>query len=422
MNMNMNIIKTTKHLFIVCLLTLLTISKVSAGAESSARALGMGGAFSGLAKGVDAARYNPANLGFVDYQKKSIELFGIGANISNNSFTLADYNNYTGAFLSEADKSDILNKIPQEGLNFKANVHASALSFSIGAFAVSNEISGDSYININKDLINLILNGNTFADTISFEGTYSEAIAYATTSFSYGRTIYSMGTREIAIGASLKYITGLGIEQIVEMNGSAVTLMTGIEGQGKLIANSASGGSGYGLDLGASIKLNNSYTAGLSIKNLISSINWTSNPEEIGYIFNFDSVTIDNIDQDFVVADDYSKPIDPFTSSLPSVMVAGIAKTSGELLWAVDWEQGFSLTAGSSSKPRISAGVEWNKLKFLPLRTGFSIGGDRYTSFSAGSGLKFGFFHIDFAAVTGSSFSSGSSKGLIFAVSSGFTF
>ncbi len=361
--MKKNITDSTKLLLLVCLLLCPAFSNVKAGAESTARALGMGGAFSGLAGGVDAVRYNPANLGFADYQKKSVELFGIGVNISNNSFTLDDYNNYTGAFLTDGDKSDIMNKIPEEGLNFKANVHASALSFSVGAFALSNEVSGDSYVNINKDLVNLILNGNSFADTISFQGTYSEAIAYATTSFSYGRSIYSMGTREIAIGATVKYITGLGIEQIIEMDGSVTTLMTGLQGQGKLIAQTASGGSGYGFDLGASIRLNNSYTAGLSIKNLVSSINWTKSPEEHGYIFNFDTVTIDNIDQDFVVSDDYSKPLASFTTSLPSVMVTGIAKTSGELLWAIDWEQGFSLTAGSSSKPRISAGLEWNKFK-----------------------------------------------------------
>ncbi len=413
--------KTTVLAVVFSTILILPLTATASG-ESSARALGMGGAFSALASGVNAARFNPANLGFADYQDNGIEFIGFGANFSNNAFTLDDYNDYNGSTWTDQDKADILTKIPDGGLTFRGNLNASAFSVALGSFVLSNEVSVNAYVNLNKDIIDLALNGNTFADTISFEGSYSEVLAYGSTSLSYGRPIYSNGTREVAIGASVKYIKGLGIEEVIEMDGAIATLNTGFEGQGRLIAKTSTGGSGFGLDLGASIKLDNSMAAGISIKNFLSSITWNKNNEEHGYIFNFDTLTIDNSSGDFFVSDDYSVPTGEFKSSLPSVMVVGLAKTSGKLLWAIDWEQGFKLSSGSSTKPRISAGIEWNKFSVLPLRTGFSTGGGKNTAFSFGSSLKLSLFYVDFAVVTGSSFSAGSTKGLNFAVASGINF
>ncbi|MDF1546132.1 MAG: DUF5723 family protein, partial [bacterium] len=372
--------------------------------------------------GVDAARYNPANLGIGDFREKGLEIFGAGVNISNNSFTLDQYNKYTGAFLTDRDKADILNTIPDEGLAFSGAADLSALSFSLGQFVVSAEAYGAAEINLNKDVIDLLLNGNSFGDSIQFNGSFSEAVSYSSVGLSYARSIYSMGTREIAVGLTLKYLHGFGVEEILEMEGFAATLMTGFQGEGRMIARTASGGSGYGLDIGSAVKLNDSYTAGISIKNFLSNISWNGSPEEHGYLFSFDTVTVDNKDEDFVVSDDYTRGIESFSTTLPSVMTVGVAQTQGAFLWAIDWEQGFRRAAGASSKPRIAAGIEYSPLPFFPLRTGFSAGGNRSAGFSFGVGLNATAFYLDLAAVTGSSVSPGSSKGLNVAVTSGLRF
>ena len=84
-------------------LLLFAAADLDAQVHSSARSAAMGGAYTGLAKGADAAKYNPANLGLKDYQNFSIDIASVGVNVSNNSFTLADYNKYTGAVLSTSD-------------------------------------------------------------------------------------------------------------------------------------------------------------------------------------------------------------------------------------------------------------------------------------------------------------------------------
>ena len=407
---------------IVLSLLLSPIADAAATVHSSARSAAMGGAFTGLAKGVNAAKYNPANLGLDGYRENGIELASMGASITNNAFTLSDYNKYTGAVLSTADKQDILDKVPIEGLSINADLKASALSVAFGNLVLSVNGVGAANVNLNREIVDLILNGNTFADTIDVTGSYSDGLSYAGASLSFGLPIYSAGTRQLAVGFTASYLRGIAIEELVSLKGLATTYESGFQGQGEAIIRTASGGSGYGLDLGAAFKLNDSYTAGIRIENILSKLTWSKDPQEHGYIFSFDTAAIDDFDEDFVTSDDYSIDIEPFTTTLPAVMNVGFANTSGRLLWAVDWSQGFRAAPGTSTKPRVALGAEYRLLSFLPLRTGFMCGGDRNAAFSFGSGLDFLGFYLDAAVITGNSLSVYSAKGANFALSTGITF
>jgi len=409
---------------LIATLILLWSYPVMAGGSSSARSVAMGGAHIGLAKGVDAAKYNPANLGLTDYRLNNLELAGIGASIANNSFTLDDYNTYTGAFLTDDDKTDILHKIPNDGLRFTVDVEASAMAFSMGNFAFATIGVGLADINLNKDLADLVLNGNTYADTIEVTGSYSDALGYVSGGLSYGMPLMKLGSKELTIGATGKYIKGLGVERVVKLQGMATTHEYGYSGEGQMIVQTATGGNGYAIDIGAALKINNDFTAGVCIKNILSSISWNNRTEEHGYIFSFDTMTVENADDDdLVVSEDYSEDISSFSTTLPSVMTIGFAKTSGNFIWAIDYEQGFrKKAAGASTKPRLSIGLEWSPLNMLPLRTGFAAGGDRNTSFSIGSGFNCANFYMDFAALVGTSFSGYSSKEVNLAFTTGLCF
>jgi hypothetical protein len=411
----------TVRLLLTTTLALLVIASgtILAGTESSARSAAMGGAFTGLASGVDAGKYNPANLGLTDYQITAVEIAGLGVNINNNAFTLDDYNKYTGAFLTDADKEYILGRIPAEGLLLKADVEASAASVAFGSMAFNVIGVGIADINLSRDIFELVLNGNTYADTIDVTGSYSDAYSYVSAGLSYGTPVYNAGTRQLAVGATFKYIRGIAVEEVVELEGMAATMATGFEGSGRLIARTASGGRGYGLDLGAALQLNRDYTVGARVENLLGSIRWDNKTEEHGYIFNFDTMTVDNMDEDYVTSDDYKRDIGSFSTSLPRVLTLGAAKTSGRLLLAVDWEQGLERKAGSSTTPLISLGAEYRLFSFMPLRAGFRTGGKRNTTVSFGSGFSYNPVHIDFAIATGNSLTGGSAKGANFALTLG---
>jgi len=389
---------------------------------SSARSVALGSGGICLAKGIDASRFNPANLGFSSYRVRGMELVGFGADISNNSFTLSDYNKYTGAILTDEDKEYILEKVADEGLKLNVDAEATALAVSLGSVVFGVSGNGIADVNLNKDILELILNGNTFGDTIEITGSYSEAVAYGSAFISIGRPIYKSASREVAVGATIRYLYGFGVERIVKLEGLAATFATGFEGEGEIILQTASGGWGYAVDLGAALKLNENYTVGLKLRNFLSSLKWSDNCEEHGYTFSFDTMTVDNMEEDYVVSDDYTIDIDDFSTNLPSVMNVGVANTSGKLLWTLDWEQGFRRATGVSTKPRISAGVELSVVRALPVRVGYSVGGGRNASFSFGSGFHLPVFYLDYALVTGSSFSGYSSKGLNLAITTGLYF
>ena len=412
----------TSKLLAQIIAMLLGVVTGGTGELSSARSLALSGSMTALASGVDAARYNPANLGLQGNSSLQIELLSAGFNVSNNSFTLDDYNKYTGATLSASDKAYILGQIPKEGLNLKANAEAAAMSVGLGKFVFSVSGVGAVDANLNKDIIELMLNGNTFADSVVVTGSYSDGIAYAQAGLSYGRLLYEQGTRQFSVGATVKYIRGIGVEEIIKFEGLASTQQTGFQGNGEIIARTATGGSGYGLDLGAALKFNHNYTIGVRFENVLGSIKWNKNTEEHGTTFSFDTLTINNAGDSAIVSNDYSIGIPSFSTRLPTVMNLGVANTSGKLRWGIDWEQGFKRTAESSTKPRLSIGIEWLQLGLLPLRLGYASGGGRGDSFSFGSGINLSPFYLDLAAVTGKNISLYSAQGLKLAFSTGMRF
>ena len=420
------VVRTNRFLTPIIVAVLLVVTLLAAigraDDHSSARAVAMGGAFTVLASGPTAARFNPANLGLSGRKNSGLELIGLGASVTNNSFTLADYNKYSGAYLTSADKLDILSKVPNEGLKLSIDVDVSTMALAVGHFAASVEGRAAADVNLSKDIIDLVFNGNTYADTIDVTGSYSSAVSYGSAGASFGFPLFQNGTRQLAVGLTGKYLRGIGIEEVTDLQGGIATYATGFQGAGHVIARTATGGAGYALDLGAAMTLNKTYACGVKIESFLSRIRWNKQTEERGYLFSFDTMTMANADADYIVSDNFTRDIPAFTTSLPARLTVGFGKTSGRLLWAIDWEQGFRTAPGASTKPRLAAGAEWSLWSFLPLRAGYAVGGNRNASLSVGSGLKFFGFYLDAAAVTGSSFSGYSSRGINVAFATGVQF
>lgn len=402
---------------------LLAVTDAMAVGLANPRAMGMGGAYTSHAKGFHAPAFNPANLGLASHRGNGLELVGAGVSISNNSFSLDDYNAYTGATLSEQDKETLLGKIPADGLKISADAEASALSLGLGSMALSLSGIGAAEVSMNRDVAELLLQGNTMADTVNLNGTYAEGYGLASVNLSYGRPLVRNLDRVLAVGATVRYLRGFGYEKVTELNGHAATLATGFEGDGRLISRTALGGWGYGIDLGAALQISKNYTAGATLFNALSSIQWNRETEEHRYSFTFDTLTAANIGNDSVlVSNDSTVAIGAFSTTLPATIRAGLAKTNGQLRWAVDWEQGFRRGAGTTTRPRLSTGAELHLIPFVPLRAGFAVGGKQGTTYAGGIGIDFSVCYLDIAAANYNAISGSSGKGLNLAIASGIRF
>jgi hypothetical protein len=407
---------------IVIILSFMAVPGAAAGL-ANARAMGMAGAYISLARGYDCSSFNPANLGLDGGRRSGLQLFGVGAAVSNNSFSLDDYNRYTGASLNEQDKDDLLDKIPAEGLKVSADAEVTAFGLSLGNMAISLSAIGAAEINMGRVPMELLLKGNTMADTVDLDGMYGDGFGLASFNFSYGQRLYKNYDRQLAVGGTFHYLQGLGYEEITQLNGHATTLITGYSGAGSLTSRTATGGSGYAVDLGAALKISKSYTVGVTCYNLYSHIRWDQETKEHHYSFAFDTLTLAMMDGDsLITSHDTTVAISPFTSELPSLIRVGLAHTAGRLLWAVDWEQGFKRGAGTSANPRVSAGSEFRLLSFLPLRAGMAVGGKTGMTYAAGLGLDFALVYLDFGMANYDAISAASGKGLTMGVQSGIRF
>lgn len=412
----------TASIMIFCMMMAPT-SPMAASGLSNARAAAMAGAQISLAKGYYSPSFNPANLGLEDFQMRGMQVFGAGISLSNNSLSLDEYNRYTGAHLTEADKRELLSKIPAEGLKASGDGEVSMLGYGSGSIAVSLSAIGAGEINMSRDLVELLLNGNTFNQTVDMDGVYGEGYGLASLNFSYGRRLYKNFDRELAAGATVRLLKGLEYQKVIEANGQAVTLATGFDGAGSLVTRTASGGTGFSVDLGTTVQLNKDYTVGAAIYNFVSAIRWNKEAEEHHYSFVFDTLTAVNMDNDSLITTvDTVIAVDPFTSNLPSSIRVGLAKTRGALLWAVDWEQGFKQAAGSSPTPRVSTGAEYRIFNFLPVRAGFGLGGKQGTTYAGGIGLDFAPVNLDLGVANYNAVVGSSGKGINFAITGGIHF
>jgi hypothetical protein len=382
------------------LIWLLAFGMALGWGESSPRAVAMGGAYTALARNIEAPYWNPANLGLTDNNRFSINLFNVGAGVKNNSFSLSEYNKYNGKFLTDGDKEDILNSIPADGLSLDLLAEVSALNFSVGNFAVTCKGYAASSMNLDRDPVELLLYGNAVMREVSLSNSQSEGYGIADASLSYGRAIQKWQGGELAVGASIHYLRGIAYQKILESEGGVATTDTGFVGSGRLLMRTAMGGSGFASDLGLSVRFEDSWYFSATWQNVYSKLVWNNETEEMLFTFDMQPVTIDamadSVESDSLVSsNDTTYSVDSFGSDLPSVIKLGLAKEYHNMIWSVDWVQGFANRPGQGVNPSVCAGFEYKPLSFLPLRTGFGFGGDQGTIYSFGFGLHFKPFNFD---------------------------
>jgi hypothetical protein len=356
-----------------------------------------------------------------------MDFVSFGFDLRNNSFSLDDYNTYTGKFLDDNDKTTILDKIPGEGLKLDLIAEARGLNFSIWRLALNFRGIGVSKIKLDKDPFELLLYGNAIKPDISLSDSRGEAQALADGSISYGHPIKNWKDGQIAVGATYHYYYGIAYEKIIEAEGGIFTTDTGYVGDGSATIRQALGGSGHGFDLGGAIIFAKSWTVSASIQNIYSKINWNKDTEETRFTFQMDPVTFqamsdNDVNDSLVENSDTTYDIAGFSTTMPTVFRFGLARTSNKMTWAFDWAQSTSSSGSQSINPRVSAGFEYRPIGVFPLRVGASTGGDKGTMFSAGLGIYLGPLHFDLAAANHGSFIPKSTKGATLAFAMGLRF
>jgi len=434
-------------------LVLLTLASSVFAQGLNARSMSMAGAYNCLARGSEVVRWNPANLGFPtkgELKKMStphplwpknpfmsIELASVGWSIGNISLNLDLYDQYfTKSYFDTHDmwdddaKAAIVGAFDNDLRGF-SNIQFTGLAVSYKQFAFAVTGFGYSSLDIPQNLVTIPLEGLTTEPLpLDFHGEMIGGMEFA---LSTSKVLYEWDFFDyFSLGATFKYFLGQAYAKIEQADGTILSNndSLGVEGSYKAYLalpfdDKGKGGDGVGLDLGAAAMMGDNLTLGMTLTNLIGSINFGEvveyqgsislhepglNQEEFADFGNY-------IDSIAVTSDTNFTSGDVVVYKLPkNLILSANYRLNKRVDFEVDYTQGFINTAGGTTTPRISLGAELTYVPFLPLRFGFALGGVQGSTYAAGFGLKLGSFQLDFAMAGQRGLFNGS-KGINFAIS-----
>lgn len=385
---------------IACLLTAagtpLTGALPLAGqVPASSRALGMGGAYMGIARGFESVYAAPGNLALPDAPRWSVALVNIGLGGGIYGPGISDILDM-GEFdeMSEPRQEELLSLIPDDGgrLEYSLRVPLAAISHGSMGFGISYLSTGSH--TISRDLAHLLLEGYEEGRTDYAVGnTGGERAAYWDFAASYGRVV-----GPVSAGITAHYLRGRTLvrtrmfEPRVDVEAQEIEV--------DYIGTLVRGGTGIGIDFGAAYMPTPAITVSGSVTNAFAKMTWSKDikmrsvlldrelidngrPRQLLNLYNWSEVDLDPGSSSLQALETAEHLYDE--AFAPAMARLGVAWNPYPMTYlAADYHQ--SLSDGRLGDPwdrRLSIGVEqgW---RLFRLRGGFALGNDGGNLLGAG--------------------------------------
>lgn len=385
---------------IVALLTMLMAVPVAlAQDESDARAMGMGGAQTALARSTEAYLWNPANLGLQDQGTGKIAIAGAsGFQAGTNTFSVVDYFVYNGSKIKTEDWEDILDKIHNEDF-VNANIDFQWQFFSVRylnyAFSLSKQSNGAARVpreffdigfkattdvfEIGEEQINLTARGRNDEFLVwNFSG-----------GFSLNR-FFGEYVKDASAGLTLKYLNGLQSHDLRKAR-AVIEESDGIRSSGLYRYFESDGGNGFAMDLGLVTKISSKWTVGMSFQNLFNSISWSSKSKRHDGFYIVDGDDGNSLIENFFEDNkDSTTHVDSYSTNLPVILRIGTNyRVRYGLNVTADYEVFMTDPYQMEPEPRLGTGIEYWAQDFVAVRGGMTVGGgNRGFNLTAGVGFK----------------------------------
>jgi hypothetical protein len=325
--------------------------------------------------------------------------------LANSSLTIDDYKRYfteSGheGFWDENEIKDILQLIPEEGLDANGELNGNVFGLLFGRYGFSAQIEGRTLGVIPKSLFELYLEGNQeLFKEFSFDNFDGDGYSAVKLSLSLSHPIpFKKYFDEFGIGLNVNYYSGLAVAEVVTSEGSFVTTNEALVSTMNIVTRTGLGGSGLGFDLGAAGIIDKKWSASLVFKNLFAGLNWTKELEQHTATFVVDSIKIGDFEELDSLVTTETTTIGEFRTRLPVIFHLGVGYNLLEnLTLALDLEQAFEDQLGYSDKAMLAVGAEYKPIGMIPLRAGMSFGGKWKYRFGVGVGFHLSFFHLDLA-------------------------
>jgi Family of unknown function (DUF5723) len=401
--------------------------------DPSTRALGMGGAYTSLARGYEAVAWNPAMLAAWGRPFFTIGLPHVNLEFGSNAYGLSDVRKYANTYLTTADKQTLLGKITGANLSLRGLVGAQPFGLSVGPFAVMVGASGEVDGGLSKDAVRLALLGNAPVNGVSsFSAAGSTGQAWvATTAAGSFALPFQLPLGRLSVGVTYKYIIGNFLGTATDL-GSRFTLdplFSATESDQALYTNyskacgsiqplgtgecGGQAGKGYGVDLGGALQLaHGGMTLSAVVVNAVGSMTWDDSRLAYDRAMRSDSQTVSGsviTDSSSVSLDTPSAiAADSQASRLRRTLLAnanfarllrvGFALHRGLLTVAAQGQLRLKAGLDTQASQELAVGAEYRLLGVVPLRVGASSDFAGATMLSAGTGLQLLGINLDVSA------------------------
>ncbi|RKY59136.1 MAG: hypothetical protein DRP95_05350, partial [Candidatus Latescibacterota bacterium] len=168
------------------------------------------------ARGTDALAGNPANLGLPGNPFLSLSLLDFKVGTWNNALSMRLYNRYSGKYLNEADKEELLDQF-RDGWRWtgRAYLPLPLFCFTIGKFGLGTFMDASASVTFSKAPLEVALRGFMPGDRLDFRDMEAQAYVISGVTAAYAHVwdvvyepLRSWGFSEVSTGVALKYITG----------------------------------------------------------------------------------------------------------------------------------------------------------------------------------------------------------------------
>ena len=410
------------------------------------RSIALGGAYTSLARGWEAALGNPAMLAARGRPGFSLGLPNVSFETGSNAYSLGDIQKYANRTLSDEDKAYLLNQITLDdtALTLRMVPGAAPFGLSIGPVAIAAYTTGYMDMSMGADAVELILYGNAHraapGDLFTARGSGGNGWAAPTLAASIAFPVANLPMGRLAIGATYKQVLGHALGRFAETSSSfQVNPTFAISAAGHAIYAdmgtncgtmtfslssstdpcSLNAGAGYGVDIGAVLQMSGrALTLSAVFVNALGSMTW----EEDRLIYERTANSLVENASGQLTEDTTRVTLrgaqidgDAVARALRDTLLAhaNFAQVLrvGAALRRGGW---LTLTAGGSLRLKegldpqpaqtISAGGELRLLRILPLRAGISTDLSNTVVLSAGSGIQLLGLNLDasIASISGS--------------------
>lgn len=397
----------------------LAAASTTAGAQlpnTSPAAAGMGGNYTAAARGFEAISWNPALLGLPGRSGFSLGLMPIDLTSGLDPIDLKTLKQYEGQYVPADVRrqwlADIAANGGQEG---RMGGGVTPIALTIGNFGLQYSVAAFGRMNLNEDVAEAILFGNSGnsgqLSELEFTGSTIDGGVLSTAAASYAMSLPNMflPVGNVSVGVTAKYITGhamvRGQDAGSGVDSNAVRIIFPTIMNAKVdpacaeeCERQTSIGSGMGLDVGGAWR-GGRLTVGLVVQNLINTFKWDT--EKLAYnqsrfIFNADSSSSESVEGPYSDAPQALRDEVEGQKFTPMIGAGVAFRLTNAFTIVADARGAAGDGIRLTDKTQFGVGAEYRLLGILPIRAGVSQASDGMRA-SAGLGIALGAYEIGVA-------------------------